>query len=100
MIMIKQMSKGIFPVALICTLLAPLAQAMPEGGRLAQGEEPRRGAAQQPPDFQREASVPFQRHNLGYSGDSQRTQRLSPEERRQLRRDIHEAGRDIYPPRR
>lgn len=25
--------------------------------------------------------------------------RLSPEERRQLRRDVHEAGRDLYPDR-
>lgn len=25
--------------------------------------------------------------------------RLSPEERRQLRRDVHEAGRDLYPER-
>lgn len=26
-------------------------------------------------------------------------QRLSPEERRQLRRDVHQAGRDLYPER-
>lgn len=26
-----------------------------------------------------------------------RGQRLSPDERRQLRRDVHEAGRDLYP---
>jgi hypothetical protein len=25
--------------------------------------------------------------------------RLSPEERRQLRRDVHDAGRDLYPDR-
>jgi uncharacterized membrane protein len=25
--------------------------------------------------------------------------RLTPEERRQLRRDVHEAGRDLYPDR-
>lgn len=30
----------------------------------------------------------------------QRSQRLSPEERRQLRNDIRDAGRDIYPARR
>jgi len=29
-----------------------------------------------------------------------RAQRLSPEERRQLRRDIRDAGRELYPPRR
>lgn len=27
-------------------------------------------------------------------------QRLTPDERRQLRRDVHDAGRDLYPPRR
>lgn len=27
----------------------------------------------------------------------ERDTRLSPEERRQLRRDVHEAGRDLYP---
>ena len=26
----------------------------------------------------------------------QRRQRMSPEERRQLRRDVHDAGRDLY----
>lgn len=34
-------------------------------------------------------------------GDNRRPQqRLSPEERRQLRRDIQDAGRQIYPPKR
>lgn len=34
-------------------------------------------------------------------GEAQeRMHRLSPEERRQLRRDVHEAGRDLYPGRR
>ena len=32
--------------------------------------------------------------------EAQRAQRLSPEERRQLRRDIKDAGREIYPVRR
>jgi hypothetical protein len=30
----------------------------------------------------------------------ERGQRMSPEEKRQLRRDIKDAGKDIYPPRR
>jgi len=33
-------------------------------------------------------------------GEEQRPQRLSPEERRQLRSDIRDAGREIYPQRR
>lgn len=33
-----------------------------------------------------------------HDGDTrERLHRLSPEERRQLRRDVHEAGRDLYP---
>jgi len=31
--------------------------------------------------------------------EMQRRQRMTPEERRQLRRDVHEAGRELYPPR-
>lgn len=35
---------------------------------------------------------------LSSDGDARgRGQRLSPEERRQLRRDVHDAGRDLYP---
>jgi hypothetical protein len=33
-------------------------------------------------------------------GGNRRQERLSPEERRQLRRDIQDAGRQIYPPKR
>lgn len=33
-------------------------------------------------------------------GDDARQQRMSPEERRQLRRDVHDAGRDLYRQRR
>lgn len=34
-------------------------------------------------------------------GDTaQQRQRMTPEERRQLRRDVHDAGRDLYPERR
>ena len=31
--------------------------------------------------------------------ESRKGHRLSPEERRQLRRDVHDAGRDLYPDR-
>ncbi len=91
-----------------CALLAVLAavflvlpaQAMPGGGRFAARDGHRQGFAQQPPPFRREAPPQFQRHDRGTPGDGQRPQRLSPEERRQLRRDVHEAGQDIYAPRR
>jgi hypothetical protein len=103
MIAVKRMSKGVLnvvpPVVLLLTLLAPSAQAMPEG-RFIRHDERRQGFSQQSLDFQREVPVQFQRRDPGYPTDTQRSQRLSPEERRQLRRDIHEAGRDIYAPRR
>lgn len=31
--------------------------------------------------------------------EMRRRQHMTPEERRQLRRDVHEAGRELYPPR-
>ena len=32
-------------------------------------------------------------------GEMQQRHRMTPEERRQLRRDVHDAGRELYPPR-
>ena len=50
------------------------------------------------PDNQRDQQRrEFQRNE---SREYQRSQRLSPDERRQLRRDIKDAGREIYPARR
>lgn len=92
----KRMSKNVFPAALILALLAPLAQAMPGEERFAQDEGPPPPAQ----DFQRALPAQFQRREAAYSSDAPRPARLSPEERRQLRRDIHEAGRDIYSPQR
>lgn len=46
----------------------------------------------QPPQGQQFAGQ--QGHEMPAGGG-----RMSPEERRQLRRDINEAGRDLYPPR-
>ena len=44
------------------------------------------------------ATEPMHRNEM----DDRTVRRWSPEERRQLRRDVHEAGRDVYgsPPRR
>lgn len=44
----------------------------------------------------REIQRPFAQRN---AGGEDRAQRMSPEERRQLRRDIREAGREIHRPR-
>lgn len=85
-------------VTLLALLLAvPAAQAMPGGGRFA-GEGPRQGEVQREPSEAREPRPFFPPRQE--PAEAPRPQRLSPEERRQLRRDVHEAGRDLYPPRR
>jgi hypothetical protein len=77
-------------MASILWLLAADASAQgpdrPRGGRNANGGGPQRmmEVEQRRPMMERDASA--------QGGGS----RLSPEERRQLRRDVHEAGRDIY----
>lgn len=78
-------------VAGVLCLLAAAACAQgphrPPGGRNADGGGPQRMMA----TAQRsEQASPQDAVAPGGSG------RLSPEERRQLRRDVHEAGRDLY----
>lgn len=99
---IKPMTKRPALLALILLLATPLAQAVPGGGRFLQVRDgfrqdaPQRERQQQAPDRQREQPQRFQRRDEGNAGEQERRQRFSPEERRQLRRDIHDAGRDIY----
>lgn len=53
--------------------------------------------AQRPgPGREREAEKPMPRRDMRGSGDAERG-RMNPDERRQLRRDIQDAGKDIYP---
>lgn len=104
MAVITRMTKHSLLAILLLALAAPAAQAMPWGGRSMQVRDAYRqnGPQREPqrqPNFQREEPQRFQRRDEGNAGEQQR-QRLSPEERRQLRRDIHDAGRDIYQPRR
>jgi len=56
----------------------------------AQAQSPR-------PEPQREAARPEPQRDMRGPGDADRG-RMSPDERRQLRRDIQDAGRDIYRP--
>ena len=92
---IKQMITGCVAAALVAA--APLAHAAPWGDRLL-----RDGAKQGNRQEQQSADQRDVQRSMRQSGrgDEQRPQRLSLEERRQLRRDIQDAGREIYPPRR
>ena len=87
---------GVAAALLACVVLIPQAWAESPNAREFR-EGVRRGNAQnlQPLGNQREARRPyFQRREGGE--EQQRPPRLSPEERRQLRRDIKDAGREIY----
>lgn len=48
----------------------------------------------------RREAAGYQAYPSGDAPDGARQYRFSSEERRQLRRDLHEAGRDLYAPRR
>ena len=60
------------------------------GGGYVQQRQPQRERPYQPPP-RRDNYAPQQ---------PQQPQRMTPDERRQLRRDLHDAGRDVYPQRR
>ena len=99
MVFAKRMTGGGVAAVLVLALLSPLAQAAPPNDREWR-EGIRKGNAQQQASTyeQRDAKRPyFQRRE---NGEEQRPPRLSPDERRQLRRDIKDAGREIYLPRR
>lgn len=96
--LINRMMKVPLLVALVLALAAPLVQANPGNGRAHPRDGNRQNGPQrqqQQPNQQREEQQRPPRRDEGNAGEQQR-QRLSPEERRQLRRDIHDAGRDIY----
>lgn len=88
---------------LVLLLLAVLGAAQPVlaqnnaggGGRFLR-ERPAGMQKQLPP--RRDDADARGKRDDGAS-DSPRRQQLTPEERRQLRHDIHEAGRELYPDR-
>lgn len=103
MLWVKRMISGSFAAALALAALsgslwASLAYAQPSTTIADAREKPRQGASPATPAQrnQRDAKRP----NAKRTGETQRPQRMSPEERRQLRRDIKDAGRQIYPQRR
>ncbi len=73
--------------ALLLAAAEVSAQGMPRPMRDRDGQEPQRMA----PDSRPAQLAP---------DDAAGQRRMTPEERRQLRRDVHQAGRDLYPERR
>lgn len=86
-------------VVVLLSSLAAGGAVADQGERLApflrQHVAPQDRQVRQMPVF---AAEPVHRNEM----DERSPRRWSPEERRQLRRDVHEAGRDVYgyPPRR
>lgn len=86
-------------VSAVLFAVSPLAAAGPDGPGRREFVEPQRfervipaGASTQPMRRFDEESVPVRRVDLG----EQRGARMTPEERRQLRRDIRDAARELY----
>jgi hypothetical protein len=90
------MKKRLLPLYLLTTCcLAGLAMAQPAPSRPGQGRQDATPPAQQPNqrrDDARPATPPQPAQDA-----AQRSSRLSPEERKELRQQIHEAGHDLYP---
>jgi hypothetical protein len=95
MVAVKRMISGGIAAVLAVALAMPLAFATTAAGRDVREKNPK-GSSQN----QQQTRKPRPYAQRQGSGDEQRPQRLSPEERRQLRRDIKDAGSEIYPPRR
>ena len=86
-------------VAIFCALIAATAASVAVAGPFdremrfqpfSQTQAPR-------PEPQRDAARPEPRRDLRGPGEADRG-RMSPDERRQLRRDIQDAGKDLYRP--
>lgn len=99
MVSVKRMIGGVIAAVFAVALNAsPAAAAAPPTAEIR--DKPRQGGT---PNVQavrnpRDAKRPYAKR--GEVGEAPRPPRLSAEERRQLRRDVKDAGRQIYPPRR
>ncbi len=88
---------GFFALLLSVCLASAPALAQPRGmGHPPPGGERQNGMRSPYNSFDSQQNV-FTPRNDGFE---ERRQRLSPEERRELRRDIRDAGRELYRPRR
>jgi len=99
MVLLERMISVVLAAVIALVVLMPAAYAETSKERHArEGRRQGGGQSQQPSRNPREVQRPYAKRSEG--GDEQRSQRLSPEERRQLRRDIKDAGSEIYSPRR
>ena len=88
------MKRLVVLAGLLSALAASLpAQAQP-GERPGRFERIQQRDAQQQREFRREQEL--QRRQLQRHEHENRRERMTPEERQQLRRDIRERGRDVY----
>jgi hypothetical protein len=83
-------------LVLLSMMSTPASEAAPWKYAASEHEEYRQKSVQRGPG---DGRGPHYRRN-GRHGMHPRPHRLSPEERSQLRRDIKNAGREIYPERR
>ena len=99
--MIRQRRGALVLLLLLSAATLP-AHAFP-GGNVGRGGwmqvKDRPQQAQRDRQFQQPQRPP-DADRYGQQGQQQGQQRMSPDERRQLRRDLHDAGRDVYPQRR
>ena len=96
---VKQRFRFIAALAGLLGLSTPYAYARRGGeeGESPRGQRPAAWVSPQGEDFGERA--PSQAHGYEHAGEPPEVQhfrRLSPEERRQLRRDIRNAGREVY----
>lgn len=89
---------GSVAVVMVFALSTPMASASPWSGHPVRDGYPQAEDAGRRPYGQDQDRRDYYQRREGREGP--RPQRLSPEERQQLRRDIKDAGREIYPARR
>lgn len=82
-------------LALIAGVFVTLTASLPAYAQPAGRDHPRRFERQQQHEFRRDAKIQRRRQVRAEDREAQHG-RLTPEERRQLRRDIREHGREVY----
>lgn len=97
MINLRVFVRGSLAVAIMLAQIYPIVDAHARDIRWLREEQGAKGREQS----QRQAQEPWQpRQQRGAEQTRRPEQRMSEDERQQLRRDIRDAGREIYPPRR